>query len=128
MGEGAIAVAYLLFTDESGQDHQESPYEVLAGAAVHDSQLWDLVCDIQDEEGVRMNETKKKAMTARAQSSTGKASTSIFGTAHPVVKTLAVAGTCEDAHQQHRTCPGARVRNRLLEGVRATAKRTRAAR
>lgn len=43
-------MACLLFVDESGQDHQESPYEVLAGAAVHDSQLWDLVCDIQDAE------------------------------------------------------------------------------
>lgn len=50
VGEGDIAVAYLLFIDESGQDHRESPYEVLAGAAVHDSQLWDLVCDIQDAE------------------------------------------------------------------------------
>jgi hypothetical protein len=43
-------MAYLLFIDESGQDRQESPYEVLAGAAVHDSQLWDLVCDVQDAE------------------------------------------------------------------------------
>lgn len=43
-------MAYLLFIDESGQDHQESPYEVLAGAAIHDSQLWDLVCDVQDAE------------------------------------------------------------------------------
>lgn len=43
-------MAYLLFIDESGQDHQRSPYEVLCGAAIHDSQLWDLVCDIQDAE------------------------------------------------------------------------------
>jgi hypothetical protein len=43
-------MAYLLFVDESGQDHHESPYEVLAGAAVHDTQLWNLVCAIQDAE------------------------------------------------------------------------------
>ncbi len=43
-------MAYLLFIDESGQDHHESPYEVLAGAAVHDTHVWNLVCDIQDAE------------------------------------------------------------------------------
>lgn len=52
-------MAYLLFVDESGQDHRQSPYEVLAGAAVHDSQLWRLVCDIQscelDAFGVRIS-------------------------------------------------------------------------
>lgn len=43
-------MAYLLFVDESGQDHRKSPYEVLAGAAVHDTQIWNLVCAIQDAE------------------------------------------------------------------------------
>jgi hypothetical protein len=43
-------VAFLLFIDESGQDGGASPYEVLAGAAVHDSHLWQLVCDIQESE------------------------------------------------------------------------------
>lgn len=43
-------MAYLLFVDESGQDHRQSPYEVLAGAAVQDTQLWNLVCAIQDAE------------------------------------------------------------------------------
>jgi hypothetical protein len=43
-------MAYLLFIDESGQDRRRSPYEVLCGAAIHDTQLWDLVCDIQDAE------------------------------------------------------------------------------
>ena len=43
-------MAYLLFIDESGQDRQESPYEVLAGAAIHDTQLWDFVQDIQAAE------------------------------------------------------------------------------
>ncbi len=30
--------------------NRASPFEVLCGAAIHDSQLWDLVCDIQDGE------------------------------------------------------------------------------
>lgn len=66
-------MAYLLFLDESGQDRRESPYEVLAGAAIHDSQLWDLVCDLQDAErhifGVRMtnprHELKAKDLLKR---------------------------------------------------------------
>ena len=43
-------MAYLLFIDESGQDHQESPYEVLAGMAVEDRDLWNLVKAIQEAE------------------------------------------------------------------------------
>ncbi len=43
-------MAILLFIDESGQDHRESPYEVLAGVAVEDRDLWNLVCAIQDAE------------------------------------------------------------------------------
>lgn len=43
-------MAYLLFVDESGQDHGPSPYEVLAGAVVHDAQLWDLVSDLKEAE------------------------------------------------------------------------------
>lgn len=43
-------MSYLLFVDESGQDHRASPYEVLAGAAVHDTRLWDLVCAVHDAE------------------------------------------------------------------------------
>ncbi len=43
-------MSYLLFIDESGGDHNASPYEVLAGVAVHDRTLWNLVCDIQDAE------------------------------------------------------------------------------
>lgn len=66
-------MAYLLFVDESGQDHRESPYEVLAGAAVHDSQLWDLVCDIRDAEEAtfgrpltdRPHELKARALLKR---------------------------------------------------------------
>ena len=43
-------MAYLLFIDESGQDRQESPYEVLAGAAIHDTQFWDFVQRVQAAE------------------------------------------------------------------------------
>lgn len=43
-------MAYFLFVDESGQDHHESPYEVLAGVAVEDRDLWNLVQAVQDAE------------------------------------------------------------------------------
>jgi len=43
-------LAYLLFLDESGLDHQESPYEVLCGVAIHDSELWPLIQDIRAAE------------------------------------------------------------------------------
>jgi hypothetical protein len=43
-------VAYFLFIDESGQDHRASPYEVLAGVAVEDRDLWNLIKTIQDAE------------------------------------------------------------------------------
>lgn len=43
-------MAYFLFIDESGQDHKESPYEVLAGVAIKDEDLWDLVKELHDAE------------------------------------------------------------------------------
>lgn len=43
-------MAYLLFIDECGQDHHYTPYEVLAGLAVHDSSLWQLIVEIKDRE------------------------------------------------------------------------------
>lgn len=36
-------MAYFLFIDESGQDRANSPYEVLAGVAVEDRDLWNLI-------------------------------------------------------------------------------------
>lgn len=36
-------MAYFMFVDESGQDRQESPYEVLAGLVIEDKRLWPLV-------------------------------------------------------------------------------------
>lgn len=43
-------MAYFLFIDESGQDHHASPYEVLAGVAVEDQDLWNLIVAIQETE------------------------------------------------------------------------------
>lgn len=43
-------MAYFLFIDESGQDHKDSPYEVLAGVAVEDRDLWNLIQSIQAAE------------------------------------------------------------------------------
>jgi hypothetical protein len=43
-------MAWFLFIDDSGQDKKESPYEVLAGVAIHDSVLWKLVLEVHDAE------------------------------------------------------------------------------
>lgn len=43
-------MAYFLFIDESGQDHKDSPYEVLAGVAIQDTELWKLIKDIHELE------------------------------------------------------------------------------
>lgn len=43
-------MAWFLFIDESGQDHRESPYEVLAGVAIKDETLWGLITELHDAE------------------------------------------------------------------------------
>lgn len=43
-------MAYFLFIDESGHDRGASPYEVLAGVAVEDRDLWNLVQAVQEAE------------------------------------------------------------------------------
>ena len=40
-------MSIFLFIDESGHDHQESPYEVLAGIAIKDRNLWNLILEIK---------------------------------------------------------------------------------
>lgn len=40
-------MSYLLFLDESGHDHQNTPYEVRGGFAIHARNLWSLVRDLQ---------------------------------------------------------------------------------
>lgn len=50
----------LLFIDESGQDHTSAPYEILAGVAIREQDLWNLVQAVQQLEmelfGVRLAE------------------------------------------------------------------------
>lgn len=46
-------MAFFLFVDESGQDHKESPYEVLAGVAIRDEVLWRVVKELHDAEVAR---------------------------------------------------------------------------
>jgi hypothetical protein len=43
-------VAYFLFIDESGHDRKASPYEVLAGIAVRDRDLWTLINELREAE------------------------------------------------------------------------------
>lgn len=43
-------MAYFLFVDESGQDLHASPYEVLAGVAVEDRDLWNMAQSLQAAE------------------------------------------------------------------------------
>jgi hypothetical protein len=43
-------MAYVLFLDESGQDHHESPYAVLGGIAVEDSRIWALITNLREAE------------------------------------------------------------------------------
>jgi hypothetical protein len=43
-------VAYFLFVDESGGDRGESPYEVLAGVAVEDRDVWNLIDALKNAE------------------------------------------------------------------------------
>lgn len=39
-------MAYFLFIDESGQDHRDSPYEVLAGVCIKDTDLWRFIKEV----------------------------------------------------------------------------------
>lgn len=43
-------MAYFLFIDESGHDRKASPYEVLAGVAIQDRVLWNLINDVHKAE------------------------------------------------------------------------------
>jgi len=43
-------MAYFLFIDESGQDHHDSPYEVLAGFAIQDKDLWNFIRAVHEAE------------------------------------------------------------------------------
>lgn len=43
-------MAYFLFVDESGHDRKASPYEVLAGVAIQDADLWNVVTALHEAE------------------------------------------------------------------------------
>jgi hypothetical protein len=43
-------MAFLLFIDESGHDRKHSPYEVLAGVAIRDADLWPLIQEMHAAE------------------------------------------------------------------------------
>ena len=59
-------MAYFLFVDESGHDRRESPYEVLAGVAVRDADLWKLIVALRGAEE-RCFGTRYTAGTAEAK-------------------------------------------------------------
>lgn len=62
-------MTYLLFLDESGHDLRDSPYEVLAGVAVEDRELWNLICAVQQSEethfGQRYAEAEREMKAKR---------------------------------------------------------------
>jgi Protein of unknown function (DUF3800) len=41
-----ITMAYILFLDESGHDLKDSPYEVIAGIAIEDKSIWNLIREL----------------------------------------------------------------------------------
>jgi hypothetical protein len=43
-------MAYFLFIDESGHDRKASPYEVLAGVAIKDNELWGIIKEMHAAE------------------------------------------------------------------------------
>lgn len=51
-------MGWFLFVDESGQDRRHSPYEVLAGVAIEDRQLWRLIQALKESQndhfGIRL--------------------------------------------------------------------------
>lgn len=53
-------MSWFLFLDESGHDRREAPYEVLAGVAIEDRELWNLIQRVRDAErdffGTRISE------------------------------------------------------------------------
>ena len=61
---GEFSMAWLFFIDESGHDHKTMPYEVRGGVAVHVSQLWAFVREMQQLElacfGCRLHDYGKE--------------------------------------------------------------------
>jgi hypothetical protein len=65
----ARGMSWALFIDESGQDQRHSPYEVLAGLAVEDRQIWPLIRQLSDAQnhhfGMRLFEAYGKEAKAQ---------------------------------------------------------------
>lgn len=100
-------MSYLLFIDESGQDHRHSPYEVLAGAAVHDTQLWSLICAIQDAEvrlfGRRISEDREEFKAKRLlKAKVFRLAAQLDEIPSPVRTSLAAAALTDGAHAGRR--------------------------
>jgi hypothetical protein len=57
-------MAWLLFLDESGHDHRQTPYEVRGGVALHAGEIWPFVQDLQRLEldcfGTRLAQFQKE--------------------------------------------------------------------
>lgn len=57
-------MAWLLFLDESGHDHKQTPYEVHGGVALHAGEVWPFVQDVERLElecfGTRLAEFGKE--------------------------------------------------------------------
>ena len=62
-------MSWLLFLDESGQDHKNTPYEVRGGVALHASKLWPFVQQLQQLElaafGARLAEFRSEIKGAK---------------------------------------------------------------
>lgn len=62
-------MSYLLFLDESGHDHQAMPYEVRGGVALHASDLWPFVQDMQrlevDSFGIQLHACRSELKGCR---------------------------------------------------------------
>ncbi|MCA6361594.1 MAG: DUF3800 domain-containing protein [Bacteroidetes bacterium] len=43
-------MAYFFFIDESGTDHDKSPYEVLCGVSINDCNLWNMISQLKQHE------------------------------------------------------------------------------
>ena len=63
-------MAWFLFIDESGHDRKASPYEVLAGVAINDRVVSDVVRQLQEAEvrcpSANRADEEKKAMKRRS--------------------------------------------------------------
>jgi len=82
-------MAYFLSVDESGHDRRESPYEVLAGVAVEDRDLWNLIQALRAAEGEPARE-QLKPLVDRACNLRHRAIRERMGNPHFVIWSFAL--------------------------------------